>query len=143
MLIAKDALLGRFGNAVVDAGIGRQSKAVIEATRTLKDHGQLGDSVIVHMGTNGVITVKQFEQLMELLKDVPKVLVVNVKVARPWEEINNRMLAENIGRYPNARLVDWKGAASSHPEVFYKDGVHLKPSGVGVYVDLLTGSVTS
>ncbi len=143
MLIAKDALAGKLGNAVVDAGIGRQTKAVIEATQALKDSGQLGDSVIVHMGTNGLITVKQFDQLMELLKGVPKVLVVNVKVDRPWEEVNNKMLSENIGRFPNARLVDWNGAASANPEAFYNDGVHLKPSGVGMYVDLLSGSVTS
>ncbi|HEX2052803.1 MAG TPA: acyltransferase family protein [Actinomycetota bacterium] len=142
MLYARDALIGRFGNAIVDAGIGRQTKGVIEAAQGLKERGELGESVIVHMGTNGVITVKQFDQLMELLKDVPRVLVVNVKVARPWESVNNQLLAENIGRYPNARLVDWKAAATAHPEVFYKDGVHLRPTGVGVYVDLLSGSVT-
>ena len=142
MMIAKDALAGRLGNAVVDAGIGRQTKAVIEAAQALKDRGELGDSVIVHMGTNGLITVRQFDQLMEVLKDVPRVAVVNVKVARPWEDVNNRMLAENIGRYPNAKLVDWKALASAHPEVFYKDGVHLRPGGVGMYVDLLSGSVT-
>ena len=43
----------------------------------------------------------------------------------------------NIGRFPNAKLVDWKGTASAHPEAFYKDGVHLRPSAVGMYVDLL------
>ncbi len=141
MVIAKDALAERLGNAVVDAGIGRQTKAVIETAQALKDQGQLGDRVIVHMGTNGLITVKQLNQLMDLLKDVPKVVLVNVKVARPWEEVNNRMLAENVGRFPNATLIDWKGTANAHPEAFYKDGVHLKPSGVSLYVDLLSGSV--
>lgn len=141
MLIAKDALAARLGGGIVDAGIGRQTKAVIETAQGLKDRGELGDSVIVHMGTNGVITVKQFNQLMDILKDVPHVAIVNVKVARPWEEVNNQMLSENIGRFPNAKLVDWKSTASAHPEAFYKDGVHLRPSGVGVYVDLLSGSV--
>lgn len=144
MLIAKDALIGRFGAAsIVDAGIGRQTKAVIEAAQGLKDRGELGERVIVHMGTNGIITVKQFEQLMEVLKDVPRVVVVNVKVARPWEEVNNRMLSENIGRYPNAKLIDWKAVATANPNAFYKDGVHLRPSGIGVYVDLLSGSVAA
>jgi len=140
MLIAKDALSERLGGAVVDADIGRQSKTVIAVTETLKANGQLGDTVIVHMGTNGLITVKQFDQLMDLLRDTPKVLMVNVKVARPWEDVNNKMLAENIGRFPNARLVDWKATAAAHPQAFYNDGVHLKPSGVGIYVDLLSGS---
>ncbi|MEX0791097.1 MAG: acyltransferase family protein, partial [Actinomycetota bacterium] len=142
MLIAKDALAARFGGGLVDAGIGRQSRTVIQTVQEIKDRGELGDGVIIHMGTNGLITVKQFEQLMDILKDVPRVSVVNVKVARPWEEINNRMLAENIGRFPNARLVDWKATATAHPEAFYNDGVHLKPSGVGIYVDLLSNSIT-
>jgi peptidoglycan/LPS O-acetylase OafA/YrhL len=141
MLIAKDALAARSGGGIVDADIGRQTKAVIETAQGMKDRGELGDRVIIHMGTNGLITVKQFNRLMDILKDVPQVSVVNVKVARPWEEINNRMLSENIGRFPNAKLVDWKGIASAHPEAFYKDGVHLRPSAVGMYVDLLMGSV--
>ena len=61
-------------------------------------------------------------------------------MARPWEDVNNKMLAENIGRFPNARLIDWKATAAAHPQAFYNDGVHLKPSGVGIYVDLLSGS---
>ncbi len=141
MLIAKDALAARLAGGVVDAEIGRQTKAVIETAQGMKDRGELGDSVIIHMGTNGLITIKQFDQLMEILKDVPRVSIVNVKVERPWEEINNRMLSENIGRFPNAKLVDWKGTASAHPEAFYNDGVHLRPSAVGMYVDLLSGSV--
>jgi hypothetical protein len=141
MLIAKEALAVRLGGAIVDADIGRQTKAVIETAQGMKDRGELGDSVIVHMGTNGLITVKQLNQLMDILKDVPHVALVNVKVDRPWEDVNNRMLAENVGRFPNAKLVDWKGTASEHPEAFYKDGVHLRPSGVGMYVDLLSGSV--
>jgi peptidoglycan/LPS O-acetylase OafA/YrhL len=142
MLIARDALSARVGGGLVDAAIGRQTRGVIQAVQEIKDRGELGDGVIIHMGTNGLITAKQFDQLMEILKDVPRVSVVNVKVARPWEEINNRMLAENIGRFPNAKLVDWKTTASAHPEVFYNDGVHLKPSGIGIYVDLLSGSFT-
>jgi hypothetical protein len=141
MLIAKDALAARAAGGIVDADIGRQTKAVIETAQGMKDRGELGDRVIIHMGTNGLITVKQFNQLMDILKDVPQVSVVNVKVARPWEEINNRMLSENVGRFPNAKLVDWKGTASAHPEAFYKDGVHLRPSAVSMYVDLLMGSV--
>lgn len=141
MLIAKDALTARFGG-VVDAGVGRQTKDVIAVTQHMRDTGQLGDAVILHMGTNGLITVAQFDQIMDLLKDVPLVAVVNVKVARPWEEVNNRMLAENVGRFPNTRLVDWKATGSANPHLFYSDGVHLKPSGIGTYVDMMSAALS-
>jgi hypothetical protein len=71
------------------------------------------------------------------------VFLVNVKVARPWESFNNRLLSENVGRWSNVKLLDWNGIASAHPEAFYKDGVHLKPSGMKLYVELLSGSVLS
>jgi peptidoglycan/LPS O-acetylase OafA/YrhL len=147
MLIARDELIGKLGAAtvpaVVDAAIGRQTKNVIETTRALKDSGQLGNNVIVHTGTNGPISGKQLDQLMELLKDVPRVFLVNVHVARPWENFNNKLLSENVARWPNAKLLDWNGLADAHPEAFYKDGVHLKPTGMRLYVDLLSGSVLS
>lgn len=145
MLIARDALIAKFGSATipasVDAAIGRQAKAMIETAQGLKDAGQLGATVVVHTGTNGPLTRRQLESLMEVLRDVPRVFLVNVKVARPWESVNNNTLAENIQRWPNAKLIDWNGVANSNPEVFYKDGVHLKPRGVNLYVDLLSGSV--
>ncbi|MEX2553280.1 MAG: acyltransferase family protein [Actinomycetota bacterium] len=147
MLIARDELIGKLGAAtvpaLVDAAIGRQTKSVIETTRALKDAGQLGNNVIVHTGTNGPISGKQLDQLMELLKDVPRVFLVNVHVARPWESFNNQLLAENVGRWPNTELLDWNGLANAHPEAFYKDGVHLKPTGMRLYVELLSGSVLS
>lgn len=141
MLIAKDALAGRLDNAVVDAAIGRQAAGIIETVQAYAARGELGSHVIVHTGTNGPITLAQFEQLMAILHDVPHVFVVNVKVARPWEEVNNSMLAGNIERFPNASLIDWKAEASARPDMFYRDGVHLRPSGVGVYVELLATRV--
>ncbi|MGQ0679402.1 MAG: acyltransferase family protein [Actinomycetota bacterium] len=147
MLIARDELVGKFGAAAlpanVDAAIGRQTKSIIEIAQTLRDAGQLGNNVIVHTGTNGPISHRQLEALMDLLKDVPRVFLVNVKVARPWESVNNQLLADNIARWPNARLVDWSSAAHAHPEAFYRDGVHLRPKGIQLYVDLLTGSIFS
>lgn len=147
MLIARDALVGKFAEATipanVDAAVGRQAKAMVALAQSLRDAGQLGNNVIIHTGTNGPITGKQLDQLMDLVKDVPRVFLVNVKVARPWESFNNQLLADNVGRWANARLVDWSSAANAHPEIFYKDGVHLRPSGVTLYVDLLSLAVIS
>lgn len=145
MLIARDALIAKFGSvtvpANVDAAIGRQAKSIIELAQGLKDSGQLGSTVIIHTGTNGPLNRRQLESLMDVLKDVPSVFLVNVKVARPWESVNNKLLAENVGRWPNVKLVDWTAVANANPEAFYKDGAHLKPSGVRLYVDLLSRSV--
>jgi len=74
---------------------------------------------------------------MAELGNASRVLIVNVKVPRPWQVPNNRMLASEIARYPNAVLVDWHEVGIHHPEIFWKDGIHLRPQGARLYADLL------
>lgn len=141
MLIAKEALARSLGNAVVDASVGRQAEAMIDTAQALKDSGQLGDKVIVQVGTNGPVTFRQLDRLMQILSGVPKIYLVNVKVGRPWEAVNNKLMADNVGRWPNASLLDWKGLATGNPQAFYTDGVHLRPNGVKLYVEFLRSRV--
>lgn len=141
MLIANEELANRFDNAIVDAGKGRQAEDILNTVQSLKDRSQLGDVVVIHMGTNGVIRAQQLEELMEMLKDVPRVYLLNVKVARSWESLNNELLAANIDRWPNATLIDWKAVATQHPEMFYSDGVHLRPEALGLYVEMIAAQV--
>jgi hypothetical protein len=76
---------------------------------------------------------------MEVLADVGRVVFVNVKVLRPWEQPNNAMLAEVVQRYPNAVLVDWYAASVGRPEPFVNDGgIHLQHEGQRVYTELIS-----
>jgi hypothetical protein len=118
-----------------------QASAAIDQLRLLDQAGVLGSKVIVHIGTNGTFTRPQFEQMMEILKDVDLVLFLNVRVDRVWEQSNNAMLAANVPRYPNARLLDWRGFSAGHLEYFWNDGVHLRPAGAQAYTSLIASSL--
>jgi hypothetical protein len=61
-------------------------------------------------------------------------------VPREWEAHNNRVIASGIAKYPNARLVDWYGATSGRPELFWKDGYHPRPEGAELYADLISAA---
>jgi lysophospholipase L1-like esterase len=61
-----------------------------------------------------------------------------VKVPRPWEEPNNEVIAEGVHRHPKAVLVDWYSASVDRPELFYRDGYHLRPKGQQIYADLVS-----
>ena len=97
----------------------------------------LGDAVIINVGNNGPFTAEQFDEMMRVLADVPKVVFVNVKAPRPWEQPNNDVIAEGVRRYPNAVLADWHAASADRPELFVDDGIHLQPEGQRVYADLI------
>ena len=121
----------------VDAAVNRQFGNAIDIVRAIKDSGQLSDIVVVHMGTNGVITQGHMDAMMELLKDRKRVVFLNLKVPRRWEQIDNDVLAANVPKYPNAVLIDWHAVGAAHPEYFYEDGFHLRPDGARAYAELI------
>jgi hypothetical protein len=137
LLEAKAELERRLPEAVIDAEVGRQFKELAAVARTLRDSGRLGPEVILQLGNNGPVTASQFDEIMDVLRGVRRVVVINVKVPRPWEAPNNAMLADGVGRWPNAVLVDWHKHGAAHPELFADDGTHMGPTGVSIFVQLI------
>jgi len=128
-------------NLDTDAQVGRQVSAAIDILRQRRAADQLGEVVVVHLGTNGTFTSEQFDEMMGVLAGVRKVVFVNVKVPRSWEQSNNAVLADGVRRYPNTVLVDWHAASAGRPDLFWDDGIHLRPEGARVYADLIAAQV--
>jgi hypothetical protein len=125
------------GNLDIDARVGRQPTAGINIIRAWMASGQASDVVIVHLGNNGPFRAEQIDEMMSLLAGVRLVVFVNVKVPRRWEAPNNVTLAQKVQQYPNVALVDWYGATVNRPDLFYEDGVHLRPEGAKTYAALI------
>ncbi len=122
---------------VVDAKVSRHMSAAIEVLRQRRKAGQLGKFVVVHIGDNGFVKPSQFDELMQLLVDVPRVIVFNLKEPRRWEKANNLIIADTVRRYPNAVLVDWRSVGLDHPEYFARDGIHIGAAGARAYTLLI------
>jgi len=140
MLAAASDLALAISGIEVDAEVGRPVSVAIDILRARRSAGQLGDVVVVHIGNNSPFSPSQFDEMMELLTDVSRVVFINLKVPRGWEGPNNAVLAEGVARCPNAALVDWYTASVDHPE-FFLDGVHLRPEGAQAYVQLMAAYV--
>jgi peptidoglycan/LPS O-acetylase OafA/YrhL len=137
--VATKDLEKMFGNnIVVDTSIGRHFPTLPGIIDFYRQKGLIGNTVLIHLGSNGGFDDKHFDQVMTKLKDVKKVVFVNLKVPRQWESYNNSVLAKGVKRYPNVVLVDWYGASINHPEYFASDGFHPRGVGAQVYLDLLT-----
>ncbi len=135
MIVAQPAMEAE--GMYVDAVIGRQFDESLAVARSMRDAGSLGEIVVVHLGNNGPVTEGQFDELMDVLSVVRRVVVVNVRVPRPWEAHNNEIFAAAVPRFPNSVLVDWHALGDSNPEAFVDDGVHMTHGGVQLYLDLL------
>ena len=119
--------------ALINARIGRQLPELIDAVKT--DQLMVAHStVVLDVGNNNRITKEDMTTLMELLKNQPKIILVNTAVPRSWRDDNNRIIREVISNYPQTTLVDWSGISANHPEFFAPDGVHLIDAGSDVYV---------
>jgi peptidoglycan/LPS O-acetylase OafA/YrhL len=142
MLGAVDTLHEEIPNlTVLDARGSRQAPEAIGVLRQFRASGKLGDVVIVHIGNNGTFTAEEFDEMMDVLSGVRKVLVVNVTVPddHSWAP-NNEVLAAGAHRYPDkAVLVDWYAASTGHPEYFW-DGIHLTPRGAQAYADTIAAA---
>jgi hypothetical protein len=122
--------------SLINARVGRQATELIDVLT--RDVAAMKDStVIFNLGNNNVLTSAQVESIFELVKNQPKIIVVNTAVPRPWKDSNNELIATVASKYPQVKLVDWNQISADHPEYFAPDGVHLVPTGVIAYVDAI------
>jgi peptidoglycan/LPS O-acetylase OafA/YrhL len=128
---AMQAVLGP--NLYLDAKESRQFSAGLDLVRDLRMSGQLGDEIVVQLGTNGTIDPSDFDAMMQLFAGAKRVVILNAKVPRPWEQEVNDTLSAGIKNYKNAVLLDWHDIGTAHPEYFYNDQIHLNPDGQQAY----------
>ncbi|MDR3602293.1 MAG: acyltransferase family protein [Desulfosporosinus sp.] len=126
---------------VVSAEIGRQMYQAQNAVDQLKAQGDLGDRVVIELGTNGPFTEEQLRALLSSLGQVQQIVLVNTRVPRPWEDVVNQTLAKVAVSYPHTTLVNWYQASSSHNAYFYQDGVHLTPTGIQAFASLVVKTI--
>ena len=129
----RDKLQSHFPIELINARVGRQIGELIQVVQSDKV-GLATSTVIFDIGNNNHLTESDVRTLFELLKNQPKMIVVNTAVPRAWRDDNNRIINKVIVDYPQAQLVDWASLSFGHPEYFAPDGVHLSDAGGDVYV---------
>ncbi|WP_088291701.1 acyltransferase family protein [Bacillus mycoides] len=134
-------LKNAFPDIRIDAQIGRQLSKAIPVVEQLKNEGNLGNYVIIGLGTNGAFTTEQLVSLMELIGNERKMIFINTRVPRPWESIVNERLKVTASKYPNVTLVDWYAASAGKRDYFAPDGVHLTNVGAEAYAELVVKAV--
>lgn len=129
-----------FKNANVDAKVSRQFTDLPKILEELKGSKKLKNTVVIHLGTNGVINKEAFESSMKLLKG-KKVYIMNTVVPKPWEKSVNKSLSEWSQEYDNITMIDWYKYAKGEKQLFYKDATHPKPEGAKKYAEFIFKNV--
>lgn len=140
MLGASIAIRSQLPGIRLDAKVGRQFNQLLSVVDWYNKNGYLSGPVVVHLGTNGIFSDADLDRLVAAAGD-RRMVIVNAKVARPWEGLANQRIAAVGARHPNVVVADWHALSSAHPEWFASDGVHLRPDGAAAFAGLIDSSI--
>jgi peptidoglycan/LPS O-acetylase OafA/YrhL len=141
MLGCAPDLEARLGQRLtVDAVVGRQAEATIERLAEYEAAHQMPSTVVIQIGDNGVVSDTDMRNLRAVLTGVPRVVLVNVRLARGWQDEVNQELAEYARSWPQAVIANWYGNSSQE---MLPDGVHPSLSACKVYVRVIVGALGS
>jgi peptidoglycan/LPS O-acetylase OafA/YrhL len=143
MLGARKFLVSPEAQIEVDAAVGRTPPLTLALLQKRAQTLRELDVVIIHLGNNGPFQAEQFDRMMEMLSEVPRVVFVTPKVPRRLGVYNNRTIREGVERHPRVALLDWFEASKDHGEWFKGDGLHLRERGATAYAQLLAAHYSS
>ena len=119
---------------VVDAVQDRQGKMGADIFIQLQDLGVTMDAVVIHLGTNGPMSQKTLESMMDAVAGVPRVVILTGKANRDWTDKNNKKIRALPSAYPNVVVLDWELVATlCEGKCLTADGIHLDRDGMIYY----------
>ncbi|WP_461213127.1 acyltransferase family protein [Lacticaseibacillus sp. GG6-2] len=134
MLDGKPLLQQLMPHAFVDAAVSRQMVDTISTVSQYAASGALADKVVIGLGTNGPFSAADFDKMMATIGSKRQVYWINVHVpTRTWQNQVNDLLHTEQNKYHNLHVVDWYHVATGHPDWFYRDQVHMNPTGNPYY----------
>jgi peptidoglycan/LPS O-acetylase OafA/YrhL len=141
MLGARETLKNVIPGTRVDAAVSRFPGAFIGKLKRYTRSDRLAPTVVLHAGTNGVMPEPMLREMLDILGDSPRVIVLTTNMPRSWRAPNNKVIRAVVPDYPNAVLVDWYAASKEHPDYFTSDGIHLTPKGARAYAEVIKSAV--
>lgn len=140
-LRAVDAFDGVFPHSHIDAEKGRQFDAGRATFEGYIQQNLAGKIVVFALGTNGLVTDAQVDEIMADAGDQRIVVFVNTRSPQPWVGSTNQAIANAAKRYKNVRVIDWYGYSTNRNDLFDGDGTHLSTAGVTEYLKLIHDAV--
>ena len=114
------------GGFYVDALKSRQGTQMAELVEGLRSMNQIGQTIVIQIGTNGSVEQSTFDRIMAQLppETTPQVVFMTVTAPRGWTDGNNAIIRNLPAIYPNVTVLDWQAAVASGISLC-KDGIHL------------------
>ena len=123
---------------IVDAVVGRQARTDHRQTGPVPRRRRLPSAVIVQIGDNGPVWYADMQHLRRVLSGVPRVVLVNVRLARSWQNEVNSELKTYVRSWPQAVIANWYTHSS---QAMLSDGVHPTIAARAVYASVVVDAL--
>lgn len=138
MLGAAPAIKEVLPECVIDAKESRQVTQAKEVADILENQGNLGDTVIIALGTNGTFDKTAGQALIDHLgKDRNIYWITAYGQHLQWQDYSNEVIYALAEDNENVTIIDWAETAPGHSDWFYEDGIHLNADGQKAYADFI------
>lgn len=131
MLDAAPNLRAMIPGIDVDAVVSRHVDQGIAELQSLAAAGRLGNSVVVHLGTNGAFTAGELTQMVSIAGGRHLVLLTDHCTYCSWVAANNQVIEAGCTAAADCTVADWESLADQNPAWFGSDGVHMPIGGTG------------
>ena len=138
MLSAYTNIQAVYPDSIVDAAVSRQIYQAQDVLRWYQSQGNIHNTVVISLGTNGVLDENNVEQVLEMIGSDKSIFWVNIYAPGvEWEASNNEYLQELAKKHSNITIVDWNSYISQHTDLLEADGIHPMEPGADAYAYLI------
>ena len=138
MLGALSALQDALPGCTVDAKVSRQLWDAYGVLDALESSGQLGNTVVIALGTNGPFSVEEGQGIVDRLGPARQIYWVTAfGTSLSWQEQSNDSIRALAARNRNVTVIDWAEIAAQNPYWLYSDGIHLQGDGQQAYAAMI------
>ena len=130
-----------FPHGHIDAAKNRQFTTGIDLVSQYIAGNQAGKIVVIALGTNGLVTDENIDQMMGILGDKRVVVFMTTRSPQPWVGPTNEAISRAAERYSNVRIIDWYGLSEGRNDLFDGDGTHLSSDGAAQFIQLVYDAV--
>lgn len=129
-------------NAYVSAAVGRQIWQAPGIIKSLAKKGQLSDTVVINLGTNGTLDTPNVNKVLKAIGSKRQIYWITAHVpTKNWQTSVNETIHSLAKKHKNVHVVDWYSYSKDHPEWFSKDSVHPNTDGNAQFVHLLVKTI--
>ncbi len=138
---AHDNLSAEFPHGLMDTEGNREIDAGMQNLQSYLDEGVVGDTVVISLGTNGVLSEEDLEKIHQMVGNDRQLYFVNLRSPNAKDIDNNELINSFVAKYDNVHLIDWHGATEGHSEYLIEDGIHLTEEGRDAYATLVRDTI--